>query len=1425
MPQANNQFTGSKMNKDLSPRLVPNTQYIDARNATVLNSEGGESGLLQNTEGNTLLTNLNLTGENLEIIGLFSDKVLDRMFLFVTNWNDPSSNESSSFASPQSSHYICMYDIKTSSATTLVSGNFLNFSKTNTILGINLLEDLLFFTDDRNQPRKINIDSAISDPTYYTEEANISVLRYFPWNAPRLSKNILSPNETEKYPLEVRSELLITTQPLLFLKPSRTYIEQVGSAGWTTSGSGVGAYVSITIEGDSPNQYISNVFVSDTVSLTPPFTPITGGNDFSIGDTITIGSPWTNPTALPAGDIVLTIGSQNIAQTPTMKDVVSTNLPGAIERKVANSISSAKFSCGAPVKRGVGVWTSTASGALDTPRPILLTQFGQGVSSLNFGYQSPPGVTNATVGTGLEIAVSIKTNDYTVDVVSSGNNYSSNQELKINSAGAKGGTGQSGNGPIPGLTNDIILNLDTSKLEVLPANSFVGTIITSVSGATEVDLSKDVKITANTPGASGDSIITYAHTGSQIDFTNGDLLTFGANPLYDSTFEGDTEFLTEKFVRFSYRFKFDDNQYSLIAPFTQAAFIPRQDGYFTEDFIPENIDDVEANSDENRAIKSTIIEFFENKVNEVGITIDMPDGVSTPADLYDKLKVVEIDILYKDADEANIKVIDTITKDELIGLQTNQYIYTYNSAMPIRTLRDIDFTRVADKAPIRAKAQEVAGSRVMYGNYLARTARPTKLDYTISAGEKQIYGTYNSFNQVQYPNHNLKQNRSYEVGVVLVDRYGRQSDVITSDNSTVFNNYRQNRIGIKSYLGDSLKINWKSAIPSVIDSEGYMGLYSPTNPLGWYSYKVVVKQSAQDYYNVYLPTILNSRPQPNVLRINIEAITNTPLENKSFFTLSNDSEPISEIWIGSELQGTNTTIGRGSSATLGILDPSGKSGVFNNPDDYPVGTGWATLSISDKKIETSDDIAFITLLGDNINKVPRELSTSASQDLIFPSSVKLYGRVWNNRYYNDANSSRQYFPVLNAGPDSVSNISLLNVSSGADDSVGSPAYTSPYYTVPNVRLRGGSPYIGTVNTQATIGAYGGNSAPQVSFEKLRLNVYETTPFESNIDIYYESSSSGIISQLNDYINQDSDVNIPALISDWSWELNESNFSTIADPYYVNKDFFDVKNSNGRSIVGVDLKGEIVKVVDGNGNILSNTSYFKLDRNITVGADQYKFKLKLAVGRNFVYDSNSYRRDKYTFTFRFTNNITGVSNDITTTEANELDNNTPSYTAIPNPLPINPSEFTGNGYKTIYNLDGKNGTANTINSSLFKKGLVWNIISLEFKWVGNNNTWLGYSPTIGEFGNSADFRTTGWIQFSGVGGAIARESLIYNEEFVCLNVNAALIGGDVSKPQTGLYDYTLRTNTEFRAKLELTDATGFNGNLSTYTTIYFTLLKN
>ena len=38
MPEVKNIFVGGKMNKDLNPRMISNKEYIDARNAAVMNS-------------------------------------------------------------------------------------------------------------------------------------------------------------------------------------------------------------------------------------------------------------------------------------------------------------------------------------------------------------------------------------------------------------------------------------------------------------------------------------------------------------------------------------------------------------------------------------------------------------------------------------------------------------------------------------------------------------------------------------------------------------------------------------------------------------------------------------------------------------------------------------------------------------------------------------------------------------------------------------------------------------------------------------------------------------------------------------------------------------------------------------------------------------------------------------------------------------------------------------------------------------------------------------------------------------------------------------------------------------------------------------------------------------------------------------------
>ena len=80
----------------------------------------------------------------------------------------------------------------------------------------------------------------------------------------------------------------------------------------------------------------------------------------------------------------------------------------------------------------------------------------------------------------------------------------------------------------------------------------------------------------------------------------------------------------DKFVRFSYRFRFVENEYSLIAPFSQIMFIPKQKGEFnlgqtnTLTQAPSNTFQSTGKTeiynyyqDETDAYTSTILEWFE----------------------------------------------------------------------------------------------------------------------------------------------------------------------------------------------------------------------------------------------------------------------------------------------------------------------------------------------------------------------------------------------------------------------------------------------------------------------------------------------------------------------------------------------------------------------------------------------------------------------------------------------------------------------------------------------------------------------------------------------------------------------------------------------------------------------------------------------
>jgi hypothetical protein len=181
MPESKNNFLKSKMNKDLDERLIPKGEYRNAQNINISRSEGEGVGTMQNILGNNSISTLGITAENVEIIGYIVDQVTETIYIFATNYTDSSPTRLTNFASQYSFCSIISYNIKTGSSLRLLEGKFLNFSKTHPITGINLVENLLFWTDNRNQPRKINIQNAINEPlSYYISEDQISVAKFYP---------------------------------------------------------------------------------------------------------------------------------------------------------------------------------------------------------------------------------------------------------------------------------------------------------------------------------------------------------------------------------------------------------------------------------------------------------------------------------------------------------------------------------------------------------------------------------------------------------------------------------------------------------------------------------------------------------------------------------------------------------------------------------------------------------------------------------------------------------------------------------------------------------------------------------------------------------------------------------------------------------------------------------------------------------------------------------------------------------------------------------------------------------------------------------------------------------------------------------------------------------------------------------------------
>lgn len=163
MPKFSNVFTRGRMNKTADERLVPKGEYVDALNIRVNSTEDSDAGTVENSLGNTKLSTLTFLDFPLSdaatCIGSFADSARETIYWFVTD-------QSNTHSDTGRVDMIVSRNMRTNELKYhVVSIETLNFSQSWLINQVSMVEDLLFWTDDLNPPRKININRSYAFPT------------------------------------------------------------------------------------------------------------------------------------------------------------------------------------------------------------------------------------------------------------------------------------------------------------------------------------------------------------------------------------------------------------------------------------------------------------------------------------------------------------------------------------------------------------------------------------------------------------------------------------------------------------------------------------------------------------------------------------------------------------------------------------------------------------------------------------------------------------------------------------------------------------------------------------------------------------------------------------------------------------------------------------------------------------------------------------------------------------------------------------------------------------------------------------------------------------------------------------------------------------------------------------------------------------
>jgi hypothetical protein len=382
------------------------------------------------------------------------------------------------------------------------------------------------------------------------------------------------------------------------------------------------------------------------------------------------------------------------------------------------------------------------------------------------------------------------------------------------------------------------------------------------------------------------------------------VLQSGTAELISGSFDYEVEATGEKTLfeltlpRFAYRYKYENNQYSPFSPFSEVAFLPGEFDYTAANGY---------NSGMTNSVKRIILGDFDSPLPADVVELDIlyKQDNALPVYKVDSLSPSDLEINYveyeitnnsantvafaftntkKNEQELSVFSTQTITLIAAEGSlspasSTGVVITSTNLGTVFEVVSELIYSllpsnqllRPWDNVPRKAKAQEAISNRIIYGNYLQNyNAEPfLKFDSSNTLVSQTPVELVNS------PNKSIKSLRTYQLGIVFKDTYGRETPVFTDPSGV---------LSLQADVSDTA-----NTLKLKIESP------SPKNPDGsemFDSYKIFIKDPAAEYYNIIVDRLYQSEDGESVWISVPSAETNKVAEGDFIILKKKDGAPI-----------------------------------------------------------------------------------------------------------------------------------------------------------------------------------------------------------------------------------------------------------------------------------------------------------------------------------------------------------------------------------------------------------------------------------------------------------------------------------------------------------------------------------------------------